>query len=33
MFFCTGLGRKNVLLVEEVRGTRSNNCIMTISVF
>ena len=31
MFFCTGVGRKNVLLVEEleVGGTLTNKCIMT----
>ena len=38
MFFCIGIGRKNVLLLEdvkelEVRETRANKCIMTISVF
>ena len=37
MFFCTGVGRKNVVLVEElrvrVRGTLGNKCIMTINVF
>ena len=35
MFFCTGVGHKNVLLVEELRvrgswhGTLANKCIMT----
>ena len=35
MFFCTGVGRKNVVLVEEceVRGTLGNKFIMTINVF
>ena len=39
MFFCTGVGRKNVLFIEymsRVRGswnTRVNTCIMTVAVF
>ena len=38
MFFCTGVGRKNVVLVEELRvrgswNTREYICIMTINLF
>ena len=38
MFFFIGVGRKNVVLVEELRvrgswNTRVNKCIMTNSVF